>query len=230
MPVKREKMFTTINKDIIVMSQVVFKQMQYIKELINASEVSTSEIEFFNNELVLDSFEVKMRRNIINSMVLYGPRTSDMRRLMACYDITLNMERVGDLLVNIHKELKRVNLDGALYQAVVTKLRDLEDIAERMLTNAIKSYSSEDVNLTRSTIEMDDFADEIHVSIEDDIVEFRKNTSMQESEVLEIIALSSISHNLERIADYSTNIVESSFYLVKGSNIQHVDIDEVLNQ
>ncbi|MFR9605160.1 MAG: PhoU domain-containing protein, partial [Rikenellaceae bacterium] len=82
----------------------------------------------------------------------------------------------------------------------------------------------------RSTIEMDDFADEIHVSIEDDIVEFRKNTSMQESEVLEIIALSSISHNLERIADYSTNIVESSFYLVKGSNIQHVDIDEVLNQ
>ncbi|MFR9604904.1 MAG: PhoU domain-containing protein, partial [Rikenellaceae bacterium] len=161
MPVKREKMFTTINKDIIVMSQVVFKQMQYIKELINASEVSTSEIEFFNNELVLDSFEVKMRRNIINSMVLYGPRTSDMRRLMACYDITLNMERVGDLLVNIHKELKRVNLDGALYQAVVTKLRDLEDIAERMLTNAIKSYSSEDVNLTRSTIEMDDFADEI---------------------------------------------------------------------
>ncbi|MFI3278066.1 MAG: PhoU domain-containing protein [Rikenellaceae bacterium] len=223
-------MFTTINKDIIVMSQVVFKQMQYIKELINASEVSTSEIEFFNNELVLDSFEVKMRRNIINSMVLYGPRTSDMRRLMACYDITLNMERVGDLLVNIHKELKRVNLDGALYQAVVTKLRDLEDIAERMLTNAIKSYSSEDVNLTRSTIEMDDFADEIHVSIEDDIVEFRKNTSMQESEVLEIIALSSISHNLERIADYSTNIVESSFYLVKGSNIQHVDIDEVLNQ
>ncbi len=184
MPVKREKMFSAINKDILVMSQVVFKQMQYIKELLNASEPSLTEEVFFSNELVIDSLEVKMRRNIINSMVLYTPRTSDMRRLIACYDITLNMERVGDLIVNIHKELKKIDVNSKLFVALSTKLRDLEGIAEQMLTNAIKSYSMEDVNLTRSTIEMDDFADEFHASIEDDIVELRKETAMSQGEVL----------------------------------------------
>ena len=221
MPLKRDQIFSKIGDDLTAMSKVVFKQMQYIKEQLEAQDIKSNKQEIDQNELILDGLEIKLRRNITNAMVLYCPRASDLRKLMSCYDICLNLERMGDLLRNIHKHLLDVNYKGVIYLELKENLVKIYSTMETMVRNAIYSYSYEDAQLTRSTIELDDVVDGLYREIRLSIIMLTQNKEWDGEQIKEILSISDLSYNIERIADYATNIIEASVYLIEGKNIQH---------
>ena len=221
MTAQREKIFGKITEDLLVMSKVVFKQIQLIKDQLDGENISSRTDDFMQNESILDSLEVKIRKNIINAIVLYGPRATDLRKIMSCYDMTLSLERIGDLVLNVHGFFNKVNFEGEIFRSLKGELRELLVTSETMTKNAIYAFSYEDLMLTKATIELDDKADEIHAMIGKKLVSISSAGVMSEQQSVDLLSISSVSYNLERVADNATNIAESAVYLVEGKNIKH---------
>ena len=217
----RDKKFEKITKDLQAMSKVTFKQLQLIKSQLEGEDLSAQEEDFTHNELILDSLEVKIKKNVTNAIILYGPRATDLRKIMSCYDITSSLERTGDLALNVHGYLNRVDSEGIAFTAIYKKLHELLSVAETMTKNAIYAFSCEDLQLTKETIELDDVADSLHREIGQELITLASNNVLLPQQAIDILSLSRISYNLERIADNATNMAEAAVYLVEGKNIQH---------
>lgn len=221
MTAQREKIFGKITEDLLVMSKVVFKQIRLIKEQIEGKDISGQKDDFMQNELILDSLEVKVRKNIINAIVLYGPRATDLRKIMSCYDMTSSLERIGDLVLNVHEHLNQIDFEGEIFKALNKKLYKLMSISETMTKNAIYAFSCEDILLTRATIELNDVADDIHAKIDVELVSLSSASAMSKQQSIDILSISNMSYSLKRVADNASNIAESAVYLVEGKSIQH---------
>lgn len=221
MTAQRVKIFGKITEDLLVMSKVVFKQIDVIKHQLEGRDISDKRDDFIQNESILDSLEVKVRKNIINAIVLYGPRATDLRKIMSCYDMTSSLERIGDLLLNVHRFLNKVDFNDEIFKALSSKLEKLLATAETMTKNAIYAFSCEDILLTKATIELDDVADSIHAKIGVKLVSLSSASTLSEQQSIDVLSISSISYNLERIADNATNIAESAVYLMEGKSIKH---------
>ena len=111
----REKYLEKIKEDFEVLSTIVLQQMELI--MIATEDNKNTELysKIEQNEVIIDSLEVKIRDEVINSIVLYCPRASDCRKIMSYHDMTAYLERIGDLLLNIADFLREVELQGSLY-------------------------------------------------------------------------------------------------------------------
>lgn len=226
----RDKKIEQITKDLLAMSNVVFKQLRLVKLQLEGVEITEENDEIEHNELILDSLEVKIRKNVINAIILYSPRASDLRKIISCYDISSSLERTGDLVLKIHRYLNKIEFEGEIFKILYSKLHELLSIAETMTKNSIYAFSCKDIQLTRATIELDDVADAIHKEIGIKLVSLTSGSILSSQQALEVFSISSISYNLERIADNATNMAEAAVYLVEGKNIQHSNNDYEKNQ
>ena len=222
----RDRIFDKIGKDLIVMSKITFKQMQFVSDKLHAIDNPEIKEELVQNELILDGLEVKIRKKVIGAIVLYSPRASDLRKIMACYDTAISLERTGDLLLNINKHLNKVDFKGELYLQLRDSLFELIEVADTMLKNAIYSFTSEDLELTRQTIKNDDIVDDLYKEISAELISLSSGKTLESKQIEEIVSLSALSYNIERIADNATNIVEAAVYLIEGKNIQHLKLDD----
>lgn len=227
---QREKKFEKITKDLLAMSKVVFKQLQLIKDQLEGKNLSAQEDDFEQNELILDGLEVKIRKDVINVIILYGPRASDLRKIISCYDITSSLERIGDLALNAHGYLNKIDFEGEILKSLYDRLHKLLSIAETMTKNAIYAFSCEDIQLTKDTIELDDIADDIHREIGIELISLSSNSILSPQQSIDILSISSMSYNLERIADNATNMAEVAVYLIEGRNIQHLKTNYADNE
>ncbi len=219
-------MFDKIGKDLLVMSKITFKQIQFVSDKLHAKDISGNKEEMIQNELILDSLEVKIRKGVIGAIVLHSPRASDLRNIMACYDIAISLERTGDLLLNINKHLEKVDFNGGLYIQLKDSLHNLIDLAEVMVKNAIYSFTCEDLELTKQTIKNDDVVDNLYKEIKGELISLSSGKTLDSKDLEEIISFSALSYNIERIADNATNIVEAAVYLIEGKNIQHLKLED----
>lgn len=221
----REKFFNRITADFQVMSTIVLKQLILTREIQEDNRQESIYEEFENNERILDSLEVKMRNEVINTIVLYSPRAGDLRKIMAYYDMTNYMERIGDLLMNVCGFLKKIDLEGPIFAHFRNDLSKLLETAENMTQNAIFAFSCEDNELAQTTIQLDDDVDNLHRKITGELKDYNIGKTLDEQSVTDILGINSISYNIERIGDNATNIAEAAIYLVEGKNVKHGGID-----
>ena len=94
--------------------------------------------EINNNERIIDSIEVKIRNEVINMIVLYSPRATNLRMIISYYDMTAYLERIGDLILNVSHFMKKIAVDDCLF---TTYKKDLL----KMLSLTAVSYTHLDV-------------------------------------------------------------------------------------
>ena len=162
-----------------------------------------------------------MRDEVINTIVLYSPRAGDLRKIMAYYDMTAYLERIGDLLINISIFMNQVNIGGAIFPLYKNHISKLWTGAENMVQNAIFAFTCEDNNLAKETINLDDIVDTLHHELTQKLRTQNADKTLKEQQLTDILSLSSISYNIERIGDNATNIAEAAIYLMEGKNIKH---------
>ena len=68
------------------------------------------------NEELIDKMEVKLSDKIVNTIVLQKPVASELRKLMSCYRILINLERIGDRVINVSNFIKKIKTKE-LYEA-----------------------------------------------------------------------------------------------------------------
>lgn len=219
---KRDSYFNKIYDDLNLMAKVVFRQMKSIRLLFENGTSDSDKDEFNNNEVILDSLEVRMKMEIINAIVLYGPRTNDLRKIMACYDVTSSLERIGDLLLNLYEYAEKINTEGEIYSALSDKVKEFMAVAENMTRNAFLAFTCEDLKLAVETISLDDMSDRLYKELFEQSAAVAVGKTLTQTQSMDVVSISSMAYNFERIGDNATNIAESAVYLMEGKNIQHL--------
>jgi len=164
----------------------------------------------------IDQSEVFIEEECLKILALYQPVANDLRLIISILKINNDLERIGDLSVNI--------AERAVYLSTEARVDlpfDLQDMAEKvrsMLKRSLDALVNRDEKLARKVCEDDDAVDdlnrEMYVCVEQTIKKDPDNLNSY-------IQLLSASRYLERIADHTTNIAEDVIYLVTGEIIRH---------
>ncbi|MBW7476655.1 phosphate signaling complex protein PhoU [Paenibacillus oenotherae] len=139
------------------------------------------------------------------------PVAKDLRRILAAFKISSDLERMGDLSVDIAKVVLR--LEG---QSLIKPLIDLPrmaEIAQLMTVESIQSFVQENVDLSYKMAKDDDQVDALYSQI---IRELFSLMMENPRTISQAVLLSFVGRYIERIADHATNIGESVVYLVTG--------------
>ena len=218
----REKYLEKIKEDFEVLSTVVIQQMDIVFTLTESNKDAELHDKIEHNEVIIDGLEVKIRDEVINSIVLYCPRASDCRKIMSYHDMTAYLERIGDLLLNIADFLREVELQGELYPLFREIIREQLEIVKKMTQNAIFAFTCEDENLAKEIIRTDDIVDKNHKEIVHGMPLHFVGRTVKDQDLLDALSLSNMSYNIERIGDNATNIAEAAIYLMEGKNAKHI--------
>lgn len=139
------------------------------------------------------------------------PIARDMRSIIIAFKIANDLERMGDLAVDIAKLTQRIG-DAPLIKPLID-IPKLADIVLGMVAESIQSYEEENIQLAYKMASTDDDVDDINNQILSELFVLMHN---KPDTISQGMLLCFASRHLERIADYATNIGENVAYLVSG--------------
>lgn len=217
----KSKYLTKILGDFQLLSEIILKQLGLVRTLLEKGTNENLHEEIEKNELLIDSLDVKLRDEVINAIFLFSPKAMDLRKVISYHDMTIYLERVGDLLLNISHFLRKIQLEPEIYAEFRKKLMKMLKYSETMVKNAVFAFSGEDNSMAYMTISTDDKVDELFKELTDLLNDSFTGRILEPQDMINITGINSISYNIERIADNATNIAEAAIYLMEGKDIRH---------
>ncbi len=172
--------------------------------------------ELEQRDVEINRHDVEIEEDCLKILALHQPVASDLRRVAAVLKIIGELERVGDLGVNIAE--RTVGLADYAEPAIPSEMKVMSEIALDMLHRAIDSFVELNTDVARQVCADDDKVDRLNDEILSDL---KKTMSAQPALVNPAMHLFSVTRHLERIADHATNIAEDVVYLVEGEIIRH---------
>lgn len=176
-----------------------------------------------HHERVIDGMEVKLHNDVMRSIVLYTPKATDSRQIISYFDMAGNLERVGDLLLNIIGYLQQINYTGGVYEKMHQSIGILFNLVKSMLQTAIFAFTCGDVDTARELISNDDRIDDLYKEICDSIPQVLMTCNGELEEVNSALQIFALSYCLERIGDHASNIAESTIYTYEGTLLKHIN-------
>jgi phosphate transport system protein len=155
------------------------------------------------------------------SPLLYaaGPVSADgvdLRAIVAAVKINTDLERVGDLAINIAEAAQRY-----VGHAPVKKLIDIPrmaTIAQRMLRDALDAFVRRDTELAQHVLNEDDALDALKTQIFRELLTYMLQDPATIEPALDLIL---VSRHLERIGDHATNVAEDVIFMVLAKDVRH---------
>jgi phosphate transport system protein len=231
MKTKREESILDIIASFEEMADLILIQLTLLEKYMAGTEEEERKrirSEIRENENKIDKFEVLISDKFINSIVLYQPVASDIRKIVAIYRMTINLERIGDRVMNILHSLENIK-DTDEYRAMAEVISVMLVSGVSMVEKSLLSFINNDNEYAIWTIKNDEIIDEMnHKLLLNSISKANVNAKTREM-LVSYIDLKDIITNIERIADHATNIAEASIYSIQGTDIRHSGLDTNLN-
>jgi phosphate transport system protein len=223
MKTKREESVLDIIDTFKEMADIILTQLKLLEKYMdekNSEELAGISSEIKTNEEKIDKFEIIISEKFINSVVLYQPVASDIRKIIAVYRMTINLERIGDRVMNILFSIENIR-SSKEYNAMTGVLNVMLLSSISMVEKSLLSFVNSDNEYAVWTIKNDEVVDEMNNKLLVNSIS-KANVSEKTKEMLiSYIDLKNIITNLERIADHATNIAEASIYSIQGTDIRH---------
>jgi phosphate transport system protein len=160
----------------------------------------------------LNEYEAKISDMGSQLIALQQPVAKDLRRILISFKMASDLERMGDLAVDIAKTVRRINGEPLIKPLV--DIPRMAEIVREMIQDSIEAYMQENVDLAYKMAKMDDEVDHLHSQILRELFVFMVENPKN---VNQSLLLAFVSRYLERMADHATNIGESVAYLVTGN-------------
>lgn len=220
---KKDEAIRNILVDYEKLANMVLNQLNVVERLIDSGELRLSnELHeaLISSESKVNKLEVKLSEDVINSIALYQPVASQMRQLMACYRITISLERIGDLAVSIVKLMRRIE-NQEVYSSLSGFMAKMMNLSVDMSRRAMLSFINQDMELAKWTLKTEPVVDEFNHKMLKKVAE-RSNLLAEDKNILiSFINIKEMAAAIERIADHAANIAEASFYSFEGKDIRH---------
>lgn len=160
--------------------------------------------------------EVDLEEDCLKILALHQPVAIDMRFIVAVLKINNDLERIGDLSVNIAE--RAISLARQVRTETPFDFDGMAVKVQSMLHRSLDALVNSDARLAREVLTSDDEIDAIHRQMYEDV---KKAIVECPDKIDSLIQLLAVSRNLERIADHTSNIAEDVIYLVDGEIIRH---------
>ena len=223
MTIRKDDAIENIMKDFETFANLVLFQLDLLEKIAGSDgdeNIDDLTSEIFENEKKLDKLEVKISDKIVNTIVLYQPVASDIRKIIACYRIIISLERVGDQAINVVEAIQKIK-DSPVYENLYDVISNMLIQSTNMVNKALVSFTTDDKEYAIWTIKNDTVVDEINHKLLKKAIK-RSSVSKEDKEILtSIISLNAMVTNIERIADHATNIAEAAIYSIEGKDIRH---------
>lgn len=164
----------------------------------------------------VDMFDNDIDHLCMKILALTQPVAIDLRLLMAALKINNELERIGDIAVNLAERVEPLLPHAAFVKQ--TRIGEMADAARMMVKQAIDAFVNSDANLARSVLEADDRIDAL------DAENFRRMIDAMKSAPENILPgahMMIISRHIERLADHATNIAEDVIFIINARIIKH---------
>jgi phosphate transport system protein len=164
----------------------------------------------------VNQFHIEIDGRCVKLLALHQPMAVDLRMILSAVKINTDLERVGDLAINIAEAASRY-----LGHPPVKELADIPkmaDIAHSMLRDALDSFVRRDTTLAQRVLDEDDALDALKTQVFRDLLAFMIQDPQTIEPSLDLIL---ISRHLERIGDHATNIAEDVIYMVSAKDVRH---------
>lgn len=173
------------------------------------------------DEVAIGDGEVNRRQMAIDDrafklLALHQPVAIDLRVIVAAIKVNADLERVGDLAVNIAESARRYLDAGPVGQQEV--IPRMADVAQAMLQWAFDAFVGGNVGLAQTVLERDDILDTLRDQAFRRLADAMAKNPSSIPSVLELMLLT---RHFERIGDHATNIAEDVFFVVAGEDVRH---------
>jgi phosphate transport system protein len=168
------------------------------------------------NEALVNQKEIEIDELATRMLALFQPMARDLRFITAVIKINNDLERMGDLAVNITERALTLMREPAVKPLI--DIPRIADLAESMVHRALDAFARHDAEMAREVLLSDDAVDRLRDAVYDELLTFMQE---ERSTVTRAVSLMFIAQNLERIADHSTNIAEDVLFAVKGIDVRH---------
>jgi phosphate transport system protein len=172
------------------------------------------------DDQAINQLELEIERLGVTFIALYQPQAIDLRTVISILRMVNDIERIGDLAVNIARASLELNCKEDF--SILMDLPYLSKMVLEMYHDALKAFTQQDLNLATSTIQKDQKVNDLCRQIfREMLVQMMQNPHKTSSCVQYLL----ISRHLERIGDHCKNIAEVTFFLSEGRNIKHQSRD-----
>jgi phosphate transport system protein len=194
--------------------RVEFAIRRAISALVDRDEEQAQEV--LRNEARINQMEIEIDDLAVRLLARHQPMAKDLRFLTAAIKINNDLERMGDLAVNIVERALSL-----IHQPPIKPLVDIPQMAklvDSMVRNSLDAFVKRDGQLARGVLLSDDAVDDLRDRVCDELVVFMEKDPSTISRALDLIM---VARNLERVADHATNIAEDVLFLAQGIDVRH---------
>jgi phosphate transport system protein len=164
----------------------------------------------------VNRLEVQIDEACRRVLALRQPAASDLRFITTALKIVTDMERMGDLAVNVAE--RAIDLNQAPPLRPFLDLSKLADSAQAQLKAALDAFVESDAVKAEAVVKGDDFLDALYWKVFNELLGFM----MEDSKTIRrATSLMFIAKHLERMGDHATNVAEMVIYMVKGTDVRH---------
>ena len=214
-----EEEFELLNETLLEMGALVAHSIhRSVFSLIEKNREFAHQV--IRDESRVDQMEIQIDDLATSLIVREQPMARDMRFVVVAIKINTDLERMGDLAVNI------VERSLALMDKPVPHTVDfapLSTLVESMVLSSLDSFVKRDVQIARGILTSDDAVDLARKQVEQQVIKIMREDATTIPDALDYII---VARSLERIADHATNIAADVIFLVQGVDVRHQTSNE----
>ena len=181
------------------------------------AERDTAEIEHvLAGDEPINELHIEVDNRCFRLLALHQPMATDLRAIVAAVKINTDLERVGDLAVNIAEASKRYIGHPPVKQLI--DIPQMGDIAQAMLRDSLDAFVRRDIALAQSVLDSDDKLDTLKTMVFRELLTHMLRDPGTIEPGLDLIL---ISRHLERIGDHATNVAEDVIFMVSARDVRH---------
>lgn len=212
-----EEELTTLRQHILEMGGLVERQIGDATNSLASGDRTLAESTIERDQDV-NEHDVEIDEECLRLLALHQPAAGDLRFITTALKITTDLERIGDIAVNICErsiELSKGNSD------LLVDLPRMSTMVQKLLRDCLDAFVREDPDLALQVCQEDDAIDDLHRQMFEEVL---RQMGEDAELVVPGIAQLFVSKYLERIADHATNIAEEVIFMVKGKSIRHLSV------
>ncbi|SDH95516.1 phosphate uptake regulator, PhoU [Alteribacillus persepolensis] len=203
-----------LKDDIFSMGEAVVEAFQEALHLLKHRDKEKMN-EMVSRDATINKRELEIHDRATLMIARQQPVATDLRTTIVALKISSDLERVGDLAVDMVKATMRLNEED--YQIEIHELESMADVAVKMLNEALTAYQKQDLMRAQHIALLDDKVDKKYAQYIKELF-----TSSDKNNIGQATQLAFIGRYIERIADYATNLAE---WIVYERNGKHFDLN-----
>ncbi len=205
----------SLRLNVLMMASLTTRGLGHAEKGLFSRDSASCVVAIADDEEV-DSLEVQIDRDGVDTLIRFQPVAKDMRQVISTMKMSSNIERVADQVVSVARRARKLNLHPPLPE--VEFLRPMFDHSAKMFSDSVKYFADGNHADARGMKDRDRKLDEMNRDLTDRYADCMAGDPKQIRGYLNLIFISRV---LERIGDHSTNICEEVVFLCAAEDIRH---------